>query len=114
MNSFRGVQRALDYEIKRQKTILERGGQVSQETRLWSEPEGKTYRMRGKEESGDYRYFPEPDLLPVAVNGQWIEEIRQRLPELHAFFVGQVMKKSKGKADPQLINHVLEKQLSKE
>jgi aspartyl-tRNA(Asn)/glutamyl-tRNA(Gln) amidotransferase subunit B len=82
MNSFRGVQRALDFEIQRQRSLLERGEKVVQETRLWNEQEGATYSMRGKEESSDYRYFPEPDLLPVTVTDAWKEAVRGMLPEL--------------------------------
>ncbi|HUU80481.1 MAG TPA: Asp-tRNA(Asn)/Glu-tRNA(Gln) amidotransferase subunit GatB, partial [Acidobacteriota bacterium] len=82
MNSFKGVQRALDYEIQRQRAVLDSGGQVAQETRLWDEAEGKTYTMRGKEESSDYSYFPEPDLLPVVTGPDWIGKISQYLPEL--------------------------------
>jgi len=82
MNSFKGVQRALDYEIQRQGALLDSGGQVAQETRLWDEAEGKTYTIRGKEESSDYRYFPEPDLLPVVTGPDWIGKISQFLPEL--------------------------------
>jgi len=82
MNSFRHVQGALKYEIKRQLDILEHGGEVIQETRHWNENEGKTYPMRSKEESHDYRYFPEPDLLPLAVDQEWLDTIRDSLPEL--------------------------------
>ena len=82
MNSFRFVQRALEYEIKRQRAILEQGGTISQETRLWDSDAGVTHGMRGKEEAHDYRYFPDPDLVPVVVDDQWIEKVRQELPEL--------------------------------
>ena len=82
MNSFSHVHKALDYEIKRQWGILESGGEVIQETRLWNENEGKTLPMRSKEESHDYRYFPEPDLLPLVVDQRWLDEIRASLPEL--------------------------------
>jgi aspartyl-tRNA(Asn)/glutamyl-tRNA(Gln) amidotransferase subunit B len=82
MNSFRFVQRALEYEIKRQRTILEQGGTIVQETRLWDSDEGVTHGMRGKEEAHDYRYFPDPDLVPVVIDDQWIEKVRQELPEL--------------------------------
>ncbi len=82
MNSFRNVQRALEYEIKRQQYILESGGSVVQETRLWDDAQGVTHSMRGKEEAHDYRYFPDPDLVPVVVSDQWIEEVRACLPEL--------------------------------
>jgi len=82
MNSFRHVQKALEYEIKRQLDTLESGQEVIQETRLWNENEGKTYPMRSKEESHDYRYFPEPDLLPLVIDQEWLDAIANRLPEL--------------------------------
>jgi aspartyl-tRNA(Asn)/glutamyl-tRNA(Gln) amidotransferase subunit B len=82
MNSFRNVQRGLEYEIKRQQYILESGGVIVQETRLWDDAAGVTKSMRSKEEAHDYRYFPEPDLVPVHVDDQWLEEIRDSLPEL--------------------------------
>ncbi|MEW6267441.1 MAG: Asp-tRNA(Asn)/Glu-tRNA(Gln) amidotransferase subunit GatB [Thermodesulfobacteriota bacterium] len=82
MNSFRHVARALEYEIRRQRSVLEDGDRVIQDTRLWNEAKGVTEPMRGKEESHDYRYFPEPDLIPVTVTPAWIEEIRSTLPEL--------------------------------
>ncbi|MCK9229600.1 MAG: Asp-tRNA(Asn)/Glu-tRNA(Gln) amidotransferase subunit GatB [Syntrophales bacterium] len=82
MNSFRNVQRALEYEIKRQQYILESGGQVVQDTRLWDEAKGMTFAMRSKEEAHDYRYFPDPDLLPVRVSREWAEAVARSLPEL--------------------------------
>ena len=82
MNSFRFVQRALEYEIKRQRAILEQGGTIVQETRLWDSDKGVTHGMRGKEEAHDYRYFPDPDLVPVLVTDEWIENVRSELPEL--------------------------------
>lgn len=82
MNSFRFVQRALEYEIKRQRAILEQGGTITQETRLWDSDAGVTHGMRGKEEAHDYRYFPDPDLVPVVVDEEWIEKVRSELPEL--------------------------------
>ncbi len=82
MNSFRHVEKALDYEIKRQVALLEEGEQVVQETRLWDANEGITVSMRGKEEAHDYRYFPDPDLVPLKVDEGWIEKIRKDLPEL--------------------------------
>ena len=82
MNSFRNVQHALEYEIRRQRAILEGGGIVVQETRLWDVSQGATHSMRGKEEAHDYRYFPEPDLVPVVISDEWIEEVRRVLPEL--------------------------------
>jgi aspartyl-tRNA(Asn)/glutamyl-tRNA(Gln) amidotransferase subunit B len=82
MNSFRNVQRALEYEIKRQQYVLEGGDEVVQETRLWDDTAGVTQSMRGKEEAHDYRYFPDPDLVPVVIDDAWIEEVRKGLPEL--------------------------------
>jgi len=82
MNSFRHVEKALDYEIKRQIDVLETGGEVVQETRLWDPHRSITVAMRGKEEAHDYRYFPDPDLVPVFVDDGWIKEIESRLPEL--------------------------------
>jgi aspartyl-tRNA(Asn)/glutamyl-tRNA(Gln) amidotransferase subunit B len=82
MNSFRHVEKALAFEIERQRRVLEAGGTVVQETRLWSAEEGKTLGMRGKEESHDYRYFPDPDLLPLEVDEAWVARVRAELPEL--------------------------------
>lgn len=82
VNSLRFLQKAVEYEIDRQITILETGGKITQETRLWNEKEGKTYSMRSKEDAPDYRYFPEPDLPPLEVSKEWIERLRDELPEL--------------------------------
>jgi aspartyl-tRNA(Asn)/glutamyl-tRNA(Gln) amidotransferase subunit B len=82
MNSFRNVQRALEYEIKRQQYLLESGGKVIQETRLWDDAQGASISMRSKEEAHDYRYFPDPDLVPILVDDAWVERIRKELPEL--------------------------------
>ncbi|MBW1695254.1 MAG: Asp-tRNA(Asn)/Glu-tRNA(Gln) amidotransferase subunit GatB [Deltaproteobacteria bacterium] len=82
LNSFRHVEEALRFEIARQTEVLLEGGNVVQETRLWDPDQKKTVAMRGKEEAHDYRYFPDPDLLPLVVEKQWIEEVRKRLPEL--------------------------------
>ncbi|HKY03914.1 MAG TPA: Asp-tRNA(Asn)/Glu-tRNA(Gln) amidotransferase subunit GatB, partial [Blastocatellia bacterium] len=82
LNSFRFLQHALEYEIDRQIAALEAGGNVVQETRLWSEREAKTYSMRSKEEAHDYRYFPEPDLPPLVVSEEWVARVRETLPEL--------------------------------
>ncbi|MDR2018360.1 MAG: Asp-tRNA(Asn)/Glu-tRNA(Gln) amidotransferase subunit GatB [Syntrophobacterales bacterium] len=82
LNSFRYIERSLAYEITRQIELLERGGEVVQETRFFNVDEGVTYSMRGKEEAHDYRYFPEPDLLPLTIDNAWVEDIRKRLPEL--------------------------------
>ena len=82
LNSFRFVQRAIEYEVERQTQVLEQGDQVIQETRLYDSTKGITFSMRSKEEAHDYRYFPEPDLVPVVVGNEWIEKIRKTLPEL--------------------------------
>jgi aspartyl-tRNA(Asn)/glutamyl-tRNA(Gln) amidotransferase subunit B len=82
VNSFRFIKQALEYEIIRQFEVLESGGTVKQETRLYNSNEGRTYSMRSKEQAHDYRYFPEPDLLPLVVDAKWRDEIIQALPEL--------------------------------
>ena len=82
VNSFRFIREALVYEIARQIDLIESGGKITQETRLYNSHEGKTYGMRSKEQAHDYRYFPEPDLLPLVVDEKWKAEIAQTLPEL--------------------------------
>ncbi|MGP8032603.1 MAG: Asp-tRNA(Asn)/Glu-tRNA(Gln) amidotransferase subunit GatB [Steroidobacteraceae bacterium] len=82
LNSFRFVERAINYEVARQTEILESGGRVVQETRLYDPDKGETRSMRSKEEANDYRYFPDPDLLPVALDAAFIEAVRATLPEL--------------------------------
>ena len=82
INSFRYVQDALQYEIARQKKVLEQGGTINQETRLWDVEKGQTAVMRSKEEAHDYRYFPDPDLLPMNLDSAWIEELKGSVPEL--------------------------------
>ena len=82
VNSFRFIREALEYEIYRQIEIVESGGKITQETRLYNSAEGKTYGMRSKEQAHDYRYFPEPDLLPLVVDEGWRAEIRGTVPEL--------------------------------
>lgn len=84
MNSFRALQRALEYEIERQIEEVENGGKIIQETRLWNDERGVTMSMRSKEESHDYRYFPEPDLPMLEVDEGWVNRIRETLPELPA------------------------------
>jgi aspartyl-tRNA(Asn)/glutamyl-tRNA(Gln) amidotransferase subunit B len=84
MNSFRSVERAIAFEIERQAGILEAGESLVMETRGWSDDRAETYRMRAKETSDDYRYFPEPDLPPLRVDPTWLDEIRAALPELPA------------------------------
>jgi aspartyl-tRNA(Asn)/glutamyl-tRNA(Gln) amidotransferase subunit B len=82
VNSFRFIRGALEYEIGRQVEVIDSGGKISQETRLYNSNEGKTYSMRSKEQAHDYRYFPEPDLLPLVVDEKWKAEITRVLPEL--------------------------------
>lgn len=82
VNSFAALQRAIEYEIERQIEIVEEGGEVVQETRLWDDASRETRSMRGKEDAHDYRYFPEPDLMPLDISREWVEEIRAKMPEL--------------------------------
>src|SRR5450631_865815 len=82
VNSFRFIRAALEYEIERQIEVIESGGRVMQETRLWNANEGRTYSMRSKEKAHDYRYFPEPDLPPLLVSPAFLTEAQRRLPEL--------------------------------
>jgi aspartyl-tRNA(Asn)/glutamyl-tRNA(Gln) amidotransferase subunit B len=82
VNSFRFVRAALQYEIERQIEVVESGGRVIQESRLWNSAEGRSYSMRSKEQAHDYRYFPEPDLPPLIVSAEFLEEARKKLPEL--------------------------------
>jgi aspartyl-tRNA(Asn)/glutamyl-tRNA(Gln) amidotransferase subunit B len=82
VNSFRFIRSALEYEIERQVELIEGGGRVTQETRLWNASEGRTYSMRSKEQAHDYRYFPEPDLPPLLVSGAWKAILAGRMPEL--------------------------------
>ena len=82
VNSFRFVRLALEYEIERQIEVIESGGRISQETRLWDANEGRTYSMRSKEQAHDYRYFPEPDLPPLIVSDEFLAETKKILPEL--------------------------------
>ena len=82
MNSFKHVEKALEYEIERQIDVLKEGGKVIQQTRLWDEKSGITKPMRSKEESFEYRYFPDPDLVPLIIDDKWIDDVRKTLPEL--------------------------------
>ncbi len=84
LNSFKHVEKALQYEISRQREILSDGGEVTQETRLWDPEKNRTQSMRSKEEAHDYRYFPDPDLLPLVIETDWIAKVRRDLPELPA------------------------------
>ena len=84
LNSFRFVEKAINFEIERQIELIEDGGEVVQETRLYDSDKDETRSMRSKEEANDYRYFPDPDLLPVEITADFIEEVRKSLPELPA------------------------------
>ena len=84
LNSFRFLKMALDYEIARQVSVLEAGGKVEQETRLYDASTGETMGMRSKEHAHDYRYFPEPDLVPLRISESWLADVRSRMPELPA------------------------------
>ncbi|MGA2720678.1 MAG: Asp-tRNA(Asn)/Glu-tRNA(Gln) amidotransferase subunit GatB, partial [Candidatus Acidiferrales bacterium] len=84
LNSFRYLTHALEYEIERQIGVLESGGTITQETRLWNVAAGRTEPMRSKEFAHDYRYFPDPDLLPVAISDSMIQQVREEMPELPA------------------------------
>ncbi len=84
LNSFRFLKQAIEYEIARQVAIVEGGGTIHQETRLFDSDAGETHGMRSKEDAHDYRYFPEPDLVPLRVGGQWLEQVRATMPELPA------------------------------
>lgn len=82
VNSFRSIVRAIEFEVKRQIELIEDGGQVVQETRRWDDSKGIAYSMRSKEDAQDYRYFPDPDLVPIVISKDWIEEVKKSLPEL--------------------------------
>lgn len=82
VNSFSALQRAIEYEIDRQIDIVEEGGKVVQETRLWDDNSRETRSMRGKEDAHDYRYFPEPDLMPLEISREWVDKIKSTMPEL--------------------------------
>src|SRR5271157_3934148 len=93
LNSFRFLKQALDFEIARQAAVIESGGRVAQETRLYNPDLGETAGMRSKEDAHDYRYFPEPDLVPLRIGEKWLAEVRARMPELparkRARFIGE-------------------------
>lgn len=82
MNSFRSILKGLHYEMERQEEILKNGGTISQETRAWNEESGETFLLRSKEEAHDYRYFPDPDLVPLLLHSAWVESLKENLPEL--------------------------------
>ena len=83
LNSFKAVQRGLEYEVARHIDVIDDGGRIIQETRTWDDAKGMTLSMRSKEQAHDYRYFPEPDLVPIVVSAEWLQQIRDNQPELH-------------------------------
>ena len=82
LNSFKAIAKAINYETKRQIDVIERGGQVIQETRRWDDNKDKSYAMRSKENAQDYRYFPEPDIPPIEIDDEWFNSMKDSLPEL--------------------------------
>jgi aspartyl-tRNA(Asn)/glutamyl-tRNA(Gln) amidotransferase subunit B len=84
LNSVRSLGRAIEYEARRQSDVIESGSRVSQETRHWDESDGRTHTLRSKEDADDYRYFPEPDLVPLVPDAEWVDAVRAALPELPA------------------------------
>ena len=92
INSFKFVKDAVEYEIKRQTKVLSEGGKIFQETRLWNLERGETAVMRSKEEAHDYRYFPDPDLVPLKLEKEWIEGFRDSVPELPAARVSRFVR----------------------
>jgi aspartyl-tRNA(Asn)/glutamyl-tRNA(Gln) amidotransferase subunit B len=84
VNSIRALGRAIDYEARRQIDVIESGGTIRQETRHWDDAEGRTHTLRAKEDADDYRYFPEPDLVPLDPGQEWIDRVRAELPPLPA------------------------------
>ena len=95
LNSFKNVEKAISYEIERQTYILEEGNKVIQETRLWDPVKNRTISMRGKEEAHDYRYFPDPDLVPLIVDDEWIDSVNKTMPELPHEKMSRFMKEYK-------------------
>src|SRR5262245_60413549 len=93
LNSFRFLKQALDFEIARQVALIESGGRVVQETRLYNPDVGETFSMRSKEDAHDYRYFPEPDLVPLTIGAGWLSRLESEMPELpgsrRARFIGE-------------------------
>ncbi|NCD10387.1 MAG: Asp-tRNA(Asn)/Glu-tRNA(Gln) amidotransferase subunit GatB, partial [Negativicutes bacterium] len=111
LNSFRALERAIEYEIQRQIQLVEDGGTVVQETRTWDDGKGITLSMRSKEEAHDYRYFPEPDLVPVEIDDAWIARVKNELPELPAARKARLMQE-KGLVDYDAENIVATKAMA--
>lgn len=111
LNSFRALERAIEYEVQRQIELIEDGGTVVQETRTWDDAKGMTLSMRSKEEAHDYRYFPEPDLVPVEIDDAWIARVKNELPELPAARKARLMRE-KGLVDYDAENIVATKAMA--
>ena len=105
LNSFRAVLRAIKYEAKRQAEVLDKGGKIIQETRRWDDEEGKTYSMRTKEDSQDYRYFPDPDLIPIKITDEYINKIKADLPKLANERIDDYMKMGLSLKDAELLTN---------
>ena len=123
LNSFRFMEQAINYEVRRQTELIEDGGKVVQETRLYDPDRDETRSMRSKEDAMDYRYFPDPDLLPLEVSQAWVDEVlaanaaqvadyKSGKEKAFNSLVGQVMKATRGKANPQQVNEILKRKLS--
>ena len=112
INSFRFVERAINFEVERQIDILENGGKVVQETRLYDADKNETRPMRSKEEANDYRYFPDPDLLPVVIQEDFLTQIKSNLPELpddkKAKVIGDFIQKAKTAARAEMVLQLTE------
>ncbi|HLX23847.1 MAG TPA: Asp-tRNA(Asn)/Glu-tRNA(Gln) amidotransferase subunit GatB [Usitatibacter sp.] len=109
LNSFRFLEKAIEYEVRRQVDLIEDGGKVVQETRLFDPDRGETRPMRSKEDAHDYRYFPDPDLLPVEITSQWIDRVRSEMPELPAALRGRFEAKGISAYDAHLLTESREK-----
>lgn len=103
VNSFRALQRAIEYEFERQIELVEQGEEVVQETRLWDDAKGITSSMRGKEDAHDYRYFPEPDLMPLEISREWVERVRATMPELPGQKLQRYIKSGLSEYDAQVL-----------
>ena len=103
LNSFRAVLRAIKYEAKRQAEVLDKGGVIIQETRRWDDEEGKTYSMREKEDSQDYRYFPDPDIVPIKITDEYLNKIKSDLPKLAPQRVEEYMQLGLNEKDAKLL-----------
>jgi len=109
LNSFRFLEKAIEFEVRRQVELIEDGGRVVQETRLFDPERGETRPMRSKEDAQDYRYFPDPDLLPLEITGEWIAEVRESLPRLPGVLRAELEAKGIAPYDAHLLTESREK-----